>query len=318
MSPGSRNKTFAGERERLAAKKNALRRRAGILQAIRRFFIQHGYLEVETPHIIRAPAPEIHIEALSAEDGFLHTSPELCMKRLISAGYSKIFQITKCFRKGERGSLHLPEFTLLEWYCARQDYTFLMDQCEQFLCFVKEHEQGPSGPIVFHGQEIDLERPWPRIPVKEAFQRYASISMEEALRKGRFDHVMVEEIEPCLNTGRPVFLVDYPESLASLARLKSDDPSLAERFELYMGGLELANGFSELTDAREQEKRFLRELQQRRESGKTPYPMPDKFLDALQHLPPCAGIAFGVDRLMMILSNSASIDQVVAFTPEEV
>lgn len=240
------------------------------------------------------------------------------MKRLVSAGYSKIFQITKCFRKGERGSHHLPEFTLLEWYCSRQDYLHLMDQCEQLLRFVVEREQGSSGPIVFQGQPIDLEGPLPRIPIKEAFRRYASVSMDEALTKGRFDHVMVEEIEPRLETGKPVFLYDYPASQASLARLKDEDPSVAERFELYVGGLELANGFSELTDALEQEKRFLRELRHRQESGKTPYPIPEKFLEALDRLPPCAGSALGVDRLVMILSNSASIDQVVAFTPEEV
>ena len=318
MSPGSRNSAFGREQERLAARRKTLGQRAGIIQAVRRFFIQNGYLEVETPHIIRAPAPESHIDALSTPDGFLHPSPELCMKRLIAAGYSKIFQITKCFRKGERGSHHLPEFTLLEWYCSGQDYFHLMDQCEQLLRFVKEHGQDSSGPIVFQGQKIDLEGPWPRIPLKEAFGRYASVSMEEALEKGRFDQVVVEEIEPRLKTGKPVFLYDYPASQASLARLKADDPALAERFELYVGGLELANGFSELTDALEQEKRFLRELQQRRESGKTPYPMPERFLEALDHLPPCAGIAFGMDRLVMILSNSATIDQVVAFTPEEV
>lgn len=293
-------------------------RRAGILQAIRHFFIQHGYLEVETPYIIRAPAPESYIEALSTVDGFLHTSPELCMKRLIAAGYSKIFQIARCFRKGERGSHHLPEFTLLEWYCSGQDYFHLMDQCEQLLRFVKGHDQDASGPIVFQGQEIDLQGPWPRIPLKEAFRRYASVSMQAALETQRFDHVMVEEIEPRLETGKPVFLYDYPASQASLARLKAGDPSVAERFELYVGGLELANGFSELTDAFEQERRFIRELRQRQESNKTPYPLPEKFLEALAHLPPCAGIAFGVDRLVMILSNSASIDQVVAFTPEEV
>ncbi|MBW1941735.1 MAG: EF-P lysine aminoacylase GenX [Deltaproteobacteria bacterium] len=318
MSPGLRNRPFGREQERLAAKQKALRRRAGIIQSIRRFFIKNGYLEVETPHIIQAPAPESHIDAINTEAGFLHTSPELSMKRLISAGYSKIFQIGKCFRRDEKGRHHLPEFTLLEWYCCAEDYCHLMDRCEELLLFVLEAEGIPGGPIAYQGQEIDITGPWPRVTLEEAFRRYASVSMGEAIKAGQFDTIVVEEIEPALISSRPVFLYDYPASQASLARLKAKDPSLAERFELYVGGLELANGFSELTDVPEQRDRFLKEQHQRQELGKTPYPMPEKFLEALAHMPPCAGIALGVDRLVMLFSDKTSIDQVVTFTPEEV
>ncbi len=318
MSPGLRSNPFNREQKRLESRHETLRRRAGIIQSIRRFFTENGYLEVETPHIIPAPAPEIHIDAIPTEAGFLHTSPELCMKRLVAAGYSKIFQIGKCFRRGEKGQLHLPEFTLLEWYTGAGDYFHLMDQCEALFRFVLEEEGIPGHTVSYQGQRMDLTGPWIRLTLEEAFKRYASVSVREAVDTGQFDIIMVEEIEPALLPSGPVFLYDYPASLASLAQLKAEDPSLAERFELYAGGLELANGFSELTDPSEQRERFLKEQHRREDTGKAPYPMPEKFLEALDHMPPCAGIALGVDRLVMLLTDKASIDQVVAFTPDEV
>jgi lysyl-tRNA synthetase class 2 len=318
MSPGLRSRPFDRELRRLESRQETLWRRAGIFQTIRRFFIERGYLEVETPHIIPAPAPEPHIDAIGTEAGFLHPSPELCMKRLVSAGYSKIFQISKCFRKGEKGQLHLTEFTLLEWYTSGENYFHLMDQCEELLLFVLEEEGTPGGPVSWQGREIDLKRPWTRMPLEQAFRQYASVSMHEAVMTGQFDRIIVEEVEPALLSSGSVFIYDYPASLASLARLKTEDPSLAERFELYVGGMELANGFSELTDTSEQRERFLREQRQRQLMGKAPYPMPERFLEALDHMPPCAGIALGLDRLVMLLTDKTSIDQVVTFTPDEV
>jgi len=316
MLPGSKNSFASDEQRRLAARKPNLRLRARIMQAIRGFFIEQGYLEIDSPCIIPAPAPEAHIDAIGAGGGFLHTSPELCMKRLLSAGYPKIFQICRCFRQGERGELHLPEFTLLEWYRTGIDYMDLMVECEEMIPFVSR-ELGMGKKIVNNGQEIDLQRPWERISVREAFKRYASIPMEKALELGRFDEFMVEEIEPRLGMSKPTFLYDYPASLAALARLKEGEPGLAERFELYMGGLELANAFSELTDVCEQETRFEKERENRQKLGKTVYPMPEKFLKALKHMPQSAGIALGVDRLVMILINQTRIDEVVPFTWEE-
>jgi lysyl-tRNA synthetase class 2 len=316
MSPGSSKDSFFLEQQRLASKKLHLWVRARIIQAVRLFFAGRGYLEVETPCLIPAPAPEIHIDAVAAGSGFLQTSPELCMKRLLAAGYPRIFQICRCFRQAERGEAHLPEFTMLEWYRSGADYMGLMDECEEMIIEVSR-AIGFGQKIAYEALEIDLRKPWLRIPLREAFHRYASLSLEDTLSSGRFDEVMVAEIEPNLGFPRPVFLYDYPASLAALARIKKEDPRVAERFELYVAGLELANAFSELTDPQEQAARFLRDQEKRRDLGKTIYPLAEKFLRALPHMPECAGIALGVDRLAMLFCNQKSIDNVVSFTPEE-
>lgn len=287
-----------------------------MIQAIRHFFVEREYLEVETPLLIPAPAPEVHIDAIRTDAGYLHTSPELCMKRLLAAGFSRIFQISKCFRADERGERHLPEFCLLEWYRAAIDYNALMEECRELLIYVADH-LGFDGKITYQGKEIDLKGPWKKISVHDAFLSYASISLEESLKKGLFDEVVVNEIEPRLISEGPVFLYDYPSSLAALARLRSDDPRFAERFEIYVAGLEVANGFSELTDKNEQKVRFEMDMQHRLDFGRPCYPMPEKFLLSLENMPEAAGVAFGVDRLAMIFGDTASIDDVVAFTPEE-
>ena len=316
MSPGSNDLYSLQEREALAAKKSNLWLRAGLVRATRRFFTGKNYLEVETPYLIPAPAPELHIDAIRAGDGFLHTSPELCMKRLLAAGYPKIFQICKCFRQGERGGRHLPEFTLLEWYRADTDYLGLMDECEEMVSFVLA-ELGLPPVLEFQGKALDLQRPWNRFTVQEAFERYASTSLEQAMESGRFDETLVVEIEPHLGFPKPAFLYHYPLALAALSRLSKDNPGYAERFELYAAGVELANAFSELTDPVEQRIRFEKELAKRKEQSKAVYPMPEKFLRSLPFMPESAGIALGVDRLVMLLSNQKEIGPVVSFTPEE-
>jgi len=288
-----------------------------MIQAMRLFFIEHDYLEVETPQLIPAPAPEPHIHAISAGNLFLHTSPELCMKRLLAAGYPKIFQICKCFRHAERGNLHMPEFTMLEWYRTEIDYMALMEECEAMILSVSRR-LGAGDSINYHGKEIDLQYPWERLSVGEAFDRFASLTPETAIGKGIFDEVMVEKIEPNIGLARPTILYDYPAPLAALARLKPENKKLAERFEIYLAGLELANGFSELTDAREQRARFERDRKQRSDSDKQVYPMPEKCLKDLEKMPRAAGIALGVDRLAMIFADRSRIDDVATFTPEEV
>ncbi len=295
--------------------KSRLFERARAIHSIREFFINRGYLEVETPVVIPAPAPEANIDAIEASGLFLQTSPELCMKRLLAMGYSRIFQICKCFRSAERGERHLPEFTMLEWYKADADYLCLMDECEAMI----RHIAGALGKeqrLFFQGKGIDLSGRWERITVRAAFLKYAGITPEKAIQAGDFDELMVTKIEPMLDTGRPVFLYDYPASQAALSRTKKGDPGVAERFELYMGGLELANAFSELTDAEEQKERFLEELESRKRNGKTVYPFPEKFINDLEFMPRSAGIAFGIDRFIMLLTDSPSIDDVVTFTPE--
>ena len=299
----------------LARKSQALQARAKLIQSIRLFFIHHGFLEIETPLRIPSPAPEEHIEAILSGNWFLQTSPELCMKRLLAAGYQQIFQISKCFRAAERGSKHLPEFTMLEWYAAGFDYHQLMNQCEQMLIAASK-DMGHNQDIVWQNKKINLAAPWERITVADAFLKYAPVTLEEALVQDKFDEIMVEYIEPRLGIDRPTFIYDYPEKLAALAKIKMNDPTIAERFELYIGGLELANGFSELTDANEQRQRFEEASEARTRKNWARYTMPKKFLQALQTMPQSAGIALGIDRLVMILADTDKIDDVVAFTPE--
>jgi elongation factor P--(R)-beta-lysine ligase len=300
----------------LARKRSALTARARIIREIRKYFDEEGYLEVETPLRIPAPAPESHIDAIASGEWFLHTSPELSMKRLLAAGYGPVFQICHCWREGERGRLHLPEFTMLEWYRTDSSYLRLMDECETLIASVAA-ALGVGEKIVYQGIEIDLRGKWARITVAEAFSRYTGCSMAEALQRGIFDELMVEEIEPRLGISGPVFIHEYPASRGALARLKAEDPTVSERFELYMGGMELANAFSELTDSSEQRSRFIQEQEQRSTLGKSIYPMPERFLAELPGMPLASGIALGLDRLVMLLLDLPSIDDVVAFTPEE-
>lgn len=292
--------------------------RSRVLQAIRRFFDSDGFLEVDTPLVIPAPAPEAHIEAQPAGDGYLHTSPELCMKRLLAAGYGRIFQICKCFRRRERGRRHLPEFTLLEWYFSPGSYLEMMAHTEA-LVGAAAAAAGCDGTLALRGRgrAVDLAAPWPRLAVAEAFARYGSMSARDALAAGRFDEIMGLEVEPRLGWQQPVFLFDYPAACGSLARLKGPDFTVCERFELYIGGVELCNAFSELTDPGEQRRRFEEEQERRRRTGLPATPMPEAFLRDLARMPPATGNAMGVDRLVMLLAGAEEIDDVVSFVPEE-
>jgi len=299
----------------LARKSQALQLRAGFIEHLRRFFIQQGFLEIETPLRIPSPAPEEHIEPLPSGSWFLQTSPEICMKRLLAAGYPRIFQFCKCFRAGERGNRHLPEFSMLEWYVLQYDYRQLMDQCEDLLISACQ-AMGHSGKVIWQNKTIRLSPPWERITVADAFSRYAPVSLQNALAGDRFDEVLVEHVEPNIGNDHPTFLFDYPAQMASLAKIKKDDSTVAERFELYIGGMEIANGFSELTDAREQRRRFEEALKAQAAKDQARYAMPEPFLASLENLPPCAGIALGLDRMIMILADTANIDDVIAFPPE--
>ena len=303
-------------KQSLATRLSTLEARDKILQQIRKFFHNGVYLEVETPHRIPSPAPESYIDPIPSNSWFLHTSPELCMKRLLAAGCERIFQICHCWRSDERGSLHLPEFTMLEWYRSYCTYLDLMEECESFVRCVAL-ALGKGDQISFRGIEIDLDLPWERITVRDAFQRYGGLSMEQALSRDIFDDIMVRDIEPQLGQTKPVFIHDYPAERGALGRRKLTDPTVVERFELYIGGLELANAFTELTDHKEQRDRFLSEQDSRRSMGKSISPLPEKFLADLASMPPSAGIALGIDRLIMVLLDKNQIDDVVAFVPED-
>lgn len=289
--------------------------RAQVILALRKFFIEHDYLEIETPIRIPAPAPETHIDAVESGDWFLQTSPELSMKQLLAAGFPRIFQICKCFRQGERGRLHLPEITLLEWYRTDSDYEEMMRECEALITGVAL-EIGANDVLEYQGTHIELTPPWPRLSVEQAFKEYGAVSALSALEQNRFDEIMAEKVEPNLEQTRPLFLYDYPAARGALARLKPPDCQYAERFELFIGGLEICNAFSELTDPVEQRERFERERDHRLAAGKPVYPLPEKFLAALKDMPAAAGNALGIDRLVMLFSDSNQIDEVVAFTPE--
>jgi lysyl-tRNA synthetase class 2 len=299
----------------LSKRREALWVRARMVQAIRRFFIERDYLEVETPCRIPTLIPESHIDAVASGDWFLHSSPEQCMKRLLAAGFEKIFQICKCFREGERGSQHLPEFTILEWYHREMNYMSLMRECRELVISISS-AVGCGSDIVYQGNKISLNGAWENLSVREAFNRYAPMSLSEAMRGGCFDEVMACDIEPNLGRERPTFLYDYPVCPGALARSRKDDPGVAERFEFYMAGIELANAFSELVDADEHKRRFEKVRDYRSSMGKSVYPESERFLIALDTMPEAAGIAFGVDRMAMIFTDSATIDNVVTFTPE--
>jgi elongation factor P--(R)-beta-lysine ligase len=205
---------------------------------------------------------------------------------------------------------------MLEWYRAGADYRDIMKDCEGLVRALAAR-LGHGTSIRFRGVSINIGEEWERLTVRGAFARYGGVSMEEALALDRFDEIMVDEIEPRLGMDRPMFIHDYPASRGALARLKADDPHVAERFELYIGGLELANAFSELNDPAEQRSRFEQEAAYRGEQGRQVYPSPEPFLKELAAMPPSAGIALGVDRLVMVLLDAARIDDVVAYTPED-
>jgi lysyl-tRNA synthetase class 2 len=296
----------------LSRKRQRLTERAQIIQSIRSFFIDRGYLEVETPHRIPSNAPEPHIDAVASGSCALHTSPELAMKRMLAAGYEQLFQICRVWREGERGQFHLPEFTLLEWYRSGIDYTALMNECMELLFVLV-----PEGKFSRAERTIDLTMPWQKLTVAEAFAQHASMSLNEALASNCFEEILTDEVEPHLGKKKPTFLTEYPSSLAALARTKPGMPQVAERFELYIDGLELANAFSELTDPEEQRSRFEKDEELRRTAGKTPYPLPEKFLAELENMPEAAGIALGLDRLIMLITGAEKIDDVVALGPDD-
>jgi elongation factor P--(R)-beta-lysine ligase len=279
---------------------------------IREFFHERGFMEVETPIRIPAPALELHIDAEPAGNSFLRTSPELHMKRLLAAGHERIFQMGPCFRRGERGDRHHPEYTMLEWYRANADYNDILVDTKTLITQVARELLGGTD-LSYRGKEISLSPIWERITVAEAFMQFAGWDPSAKYDADRFDLDLVDKVEPQLPQAVPVILADYPAGAAALARRKPGMPNVAERWELFIGGLELANAYSELNDPIEQRARFEDCARQRKELGKDVYPLDEEFLAVIASLPPSGGIALGVDRLLMLMTNSASLDDVLPF-----
>lgn len=317
-----------------------------ILSLIRKFFKEKGFTEVETPLLVSRPDPSpfnevFETQILKNKKGFLAPSPEFFMKKLVAEGMEKIFQICKAFRNPEElDPLHNPEFTILEWYRTKADYRDLMIDCENLLNFLqqnlsdKKNSSLPENHLKYLGQTINLNPPWPKISLKKAFKKSAQIDLDEFLvlkrareiaRKkgyqsvGRFTweqlyhQIFLNEIEPKFPKEKPIILYDYPAPLAALARLKKSSPGYAERFELYCGGLELANGYSELTDGKEQEKRLEKDLRIRKKLKMKNFGYDREFLKAVNRMPATAGIAVGVDRLIMLFTNAKTIEEVIPF-----
>jgi lysyl-tRNA synthetase class 2 len=296
--------------ERLAAKKTNLKRRAEMLNLVRRFFIDRGYLEVETPALAAIPLPESFIEPISTERGYLLPSPELYMKPLLAAGFGDIFQICHAYRRGEKGAQHLEEFTLLEYYRADKNYLELAAETEALVIFIAE-AISTSSRFTYQGRTIDLSPPWPRLSIRDAFISTCGWDPVIGDDPKRFDLELATKVA-FLNLDRPLILYDFPAKMASLARLKTQDPAVAERTEIFIGGLELANIFSELTDPAEQRTRFESEIEAVRKQGRQAA-IPEEFLVALAKLPEAAGGALGIDRLAMLMCDAASIEEVNAF-----
>jgi lysyl-tRNA synthetase class 2 len=300
---------------------DGLQLRSAFFQAVRAFFLQEGYLEVDTPIRLPVLIPELEIAPFASEDRFLQTSPELCMKRLLAHGVRQLFQICHCFRKEETGQFHATEFTLLEWYHAGWDYLDLMLECErlvQKLAADGAHFAGVQAgdALKRNNTSIALASPWQRISVEDAFQTYAGMSAYQALECKRFDEILVFEVEPNLGWQAPVFLYDYPLELGSLATPKKEDPQLVERFELYICGIEVANGFSELVDSAEQRHRFTAEVEKMKERGRLAM-LPEKFLADLERMEKTAGIALGLDRLLMLFMDAPALADVMPLSQDD-
>lgn len=317
--------------------------RQAVIRRIRRFFDDQGFAETETPILQICPVIDAHIRGFATGqrgvDGavfrtmYLHTSPEFAMKKLMVAGMEKIYQICHVFRNGEESARHSPEFTMIEWYRAHADYNDIMDDCVGLLRACAQ--EAGINIFKFRQFECDPFADFEKLTVQDAFMRYADIDLQAFLddkvafraeivaKTGLhtadddnwddlFFRVMGEKIEPFLGMGRPTFICDYPIAMASLSKPRADDPRFAERFELYVCGIELANAFSELTDAAEQRRRYHIEMDIKERLYGERYPLDEEFIAALEYgLPPSGGIALGVDRLVMLCAGADDIDQVL-------
>ncbi|MCP9626683.1 EF-P lysine aminoacylase EpmA [Rhodopseudomonas palustris] len=327
-------------------RKPFLRARSAVTRAIRDWFAAADFAEVETAILQRSPGNETHLHAPKTEllgsDGerstlFLRTSPEFACKKLLAAGEARIFEFARVFRDRERGRLHLPEFTMLEWYRAGEPYEAVIADCVELIGLAARSTG--IGAFAYRGRSADPLAPPEMLTVADAFDRYAGIDLLGTISGGKgdrdalaraanrkvrvvaddtwsdiFSKVLVEHVEPRLGEGRLTVLNEYPAPEAALARTKAGDPRVAERFEIYACGVELANGFGELTDAAEQRLRFTAEMDEKQRRYGERYPLDEDFLAAVAQMPEASGVALGFDRLVMLATGASSVDQVV-WTP---
>src|SRR5580692_8314202 len=320
--------------------------RGAVARAVRAWFDEQGFTEVETAILQISPGNETHLHAprteLIASDGeratrYLRTSPEFACKKLLAAGETRIFEFARVFRDRERGDLHLPEFTMLEWYRANAAYDAVM--ADSIVVIAHAAQATGIGRFSFRGRIADPFAEPELLTVAAAFERFAGIDLLATIGHGQgdraslaaaaaqrvritdddtwsdiFSKVLVEHVEPNLGQGRLTLLFEYPVPEAALARVKADDPRVAERFEIYACGVELANGFGELTDAAEQRRRFTLAMDEKARRYRERYPLDEDFLAAVAQMPQASGVALGFDRLVMLGSGAVRIDQVV-WTP---
>src|SRR5450756_1981367 len=330
-----------------AARRPYLLTRGRIVAALRGFFVTRGFTEVETAILQVSPGNEAHLHALSTEVVgpagerarlYLHTSPEFACKKLLAAGERRIFDFARVFRNRERGALHHPEFTMLEWYRANEPYETLMDDCAALMAAAAR--AAGAKQFTFRGKTIDPYAAPERVTVAEAFERHAGVDLLATVADGKgdgerlaaaaakagvattaddnwgdiFSRILAERVEPQLGVGRATLLYEYPLPLAALARPKPGSSQVAERFELYAGGVELANAFGELTDVAEQRARFAAAMAEKARIHGESYPVDEDFLAALATMPQACGIALGFDRLAMLATGAQRIEQVM-WTP---
>jgi elongation factor P--(R)-beta-lysine ligase len=323
-----------------------LQARGAVIGALRALFAAQGFVEVETSVLQVSPGNETHLHAPRTEiirpDGsraarYLRTSPEFACKKLLAAGEPRIFEFARVFRDRERGDLHLPEFTMLEWYRAGEPYDAIMADC--VVVIARAAQATGIGEFSFRGRTADPFAEPELLTVAGAFERFAGIDLLSTISGGEgdrtalatvaagkvrvaeddtwsdiFSKILVEHVEPQLGQGRLTILFEYPSPEAALARVKADDPRVAERFEVYACGVELANGFGELTDAAEQRRRFTLAMEEKQRRYGGAYPLDEDFLAAVAEMPEASGVALGFDRLVMLASGASRIDQVV-WTP---
>jgi elongation factor P--(R)-beta-lysine ligase len=335
------------ERNRYADKQPFLQKRAAITERVRRYFASEGFMEVETPILQVSPGNETHLHAprteLTDRGGnrlarYLRTSPEFAAKKLLAAGEERIVEFARVFRDRERGDLHLPEFTMLEWYRVQSPYDAVMADS----CAVARAAADAAGTrlFAFRGGQADPFAEAERLTVAEAFARHAGVDLLRTIEGGRgdrdalaeaahtrvrlavddtwsdiFSKILVEHVEPKLGQGRMTLVSEYPAPESALARVSANDSRVAERFELYACGVELANGFGELTDAVEQRLRFEMAMDEKQRRYGERYPLDEDFLAALANMPPASGVAMGFDRLVMLATGATKIDQVVWMPP---